>query len=117
MVNMIIALYLIYTYTGLPLDSEIGLCEINWNMKDSSIPCFDLCCDVCDTSIVGSSSLPILRRVHVNRQKKNYLMFNPINYIPVIKPFATNIVVYLRGVTADLSSVAFETLNCTLHVK
>ena len=101
---------------GIYPSGEIGLCEIYFKFNRPHVDCFDLCCDLCDISIVGDHSERILRRVHVERIKK-HLTFDPVFYIPVIKPWAPSITLYIKGVRPDFESVELETLNCTLHIR
>jgi len=100
---------------GLDLSGEVGLCEIHLEFIND-VECFDLCCDICDTSVVGENVLPILRRIHTTRRTE-YIAFDPIYYIPVIKTQSDTLNLYLRPVHSDSSSVALKTLNCTLHIK
>lgn len=101
---------------GIYPSGEIGLCEIYFKFNRPNVDCFDLCCDLCDTSIVGGCSERILRRVHVERVKK-HLTFDSVFYIPVIKPWVASITLYIKGVQSDFSSVELEMLNCTLHIR
>lgn len=101
---------------GMDLSGEsIGLAEIHFEMENN-IDCFDLCCDICESSVVDSTTLPILRRIHVSSQQE-YIRFDPIYYIPVIKTKPYIITVYLRSVHSKSNSVPFKRLNCTLHTK
>ena len=70
--------FIINIQGALHLSREIGLCEIHTELTEV-VTCFDLWCELCDTSIVGghASAVPILRRIHTDRQL-NYLIFDPI---------------------------------------
>ena len=107
--------FLVKIPSGLNLSGKIGLCEIHLEFNQD-VKCVDLCCDLCDTSVVGEEGLSILRRIHV-RRREEHITFDPIFYIPVIKPQSETLRLYLRSVQPNSSSVALKTLNCTLHIK
>ena len=94
---------------------EIGLSEINFEFKQGS-ECFDLCCDICDTSLTQNNQLPILRRVYASK-KRQYISYDPIHYIPIVKAKPYFLKVYLRPVSDDQASVDLKTVQCTLHIR
>jgi hypothetical protein len=99
-----------YKFSG-----EIGLCELHIEFTREP-ECFDICCDLCDTSVVGSQALPILRRIH-GSSSEEHLIFDPIYYVPVKQDSSNMITVYLRPVQGHSSSVDLKSLSCTLHIK
>ena len=103
---------------GLFLQGEVGLTEIEYSVKrrGKDLKCFDVCCDICDVSLAGDTVLPILRRVHVDKPQ-NFQIFQPTYYLPLSKPWAASLKVYIRPVHAVKSSFVIETFNCTLHIK
>ena len=105
---------------GLWLQGEIALAEIQYKIKkgNSNINCLDVCCNVCDTSFVGSQTSPVLRRIHVNKDKRNeHHIFPTLYYVPVSKPWTSNLTVHIKPVHSQNASFELETLNCTLHIK
>ncbi len=114
--------YIFNISSGIWLQGSIGLCEIEYSFKREKkikiVPkYFDICCDLCDTSLLnGNKAVPLLRRIHVDKYKEHQC-FNPIYYIPVIKPWTPCIKVYINGSNETLDSFEFETLNCTLHIQ
>ncbi len=102
---------------GLWLQGEIALAEIEFKFKKgSSIDCFDVCCNVCDTSFVGKQSSPILRRIHVDKRSKHQV-FQSMYYVPVSKPWTASLTINIKPATSQNPSVELETLICTLHIK
>ena len=98
------------------ITGEIGLSEIYYEFN-GKVEFFDVCCDICESSVVESwESYPVLRRIHAMKRKE-YICFDSINYIPVLKGKTYEIKIYLRPVQSSSSSVDIKTLNCTLHCK
>ena len=104
---------------GVDISGEIGLAEIYFEFKESE-ELFDVCCDICENSMVDrneySDERPVLRRIHAFK-RKGYIQFDPIHYIPVIRPKPHIIEIYLRPVHFKSPSVDLKSLNCTLHCK
>ena len=99
---------------GVDISGEIGLSEIHFEFN-KNVEFFDVCCDVCEPSVVDSrEQIPILRRIHANKAKE-YVRFDPIFYIPVIKTRPWVIQIYLRSVHTHFASVDLKSLTCTLH--
>ena len=105
-------LYFPYNYE---IAGEIGLSEIKFEFNGEATS-FDLCCDICESSLTQENQLPILRRIYTSK-KPQIISFDPIHYVPIIKPRATYLTVYLRPVSNSSSSVDIKTLQCTLHIK
>jgi hypothetical protein len=101
---------------GIHILGEIGLCDIHFKFNTEEVECFDIWCDLCDTSIVGSYTAPILRRIHTDR-RRDHMTFDPIFYVPVIKAWTDRVQLYIKPVTRHSSSVELQTLNCTLHIR
>ena len=102
---------------GLNLSGEIGLCEIHIEFVNEA-KCIDLCCDLCDTSIVGETANPLLRRIHLQGSRlEQSIVFDPVYYIPVIKPQSDTLRLYIKTPSSESSSVAIKTVSCTLHIK
>ena len=102
---------------GMDISGKIGLAELHFEFN-RDVQFFDLCCDICEPSLVGSlvgsRELPVLRRIHALKRKE-YVCFDPIYYIPVMKGDPCGIRIYLRSVQSSSSSVDLKSLNCTLH--
>ena len=98
------------------ITGEIGLSEIYFEFN-SNIEFFDVCCDICESSVVESwEPYPVLRRIHALKRKE-YIQFDPIYYIPVLKGKPYEIKIYLRSVQSNSPSVDLKSLSCTLHQK
>lgn len=113
--------YIFNIESGLWLQGTIGLCEIEYEFTrdhKKKVPKYiDICCDLCDTSLLnGNQSAHLLRRIHVDKAK-GHQCFNPVYYIPVIKPWTPCITIYIKGSKETLDSFEFKTLNCTLHIQ
>ena len=72
---------------GMDLSGGIGLAEIHFEFNGEA-QFFDLCCDICEPSLVESGGRitgesPVLRRIHASKRKE-YVCFDPIYYIPVM---------------------------------
>ena len=104
---------------GVDISGEIGLAEVSFEFKESE-ESFDVCCDICENSMVDrnqySDERPVLRRIHASK-RKDYIRFDPIHYIPIVKPKPYIIEIYLRPVHYNYNSVDLKSLNCTLHLK
>ena len=99
-----------FNYSG-----EIGLCEIAVEFNGDPVD-FDLYCDLCDTSAVGSEYLHILRRIYPRKQK-DHITYDHIYYLPVIETYYTYMRMYLTPVHNQSQSVDIKSLSCTLHLK
>ena len=107
------------SYLYFPANCEIagaiGLSEINFELNEDPVS-FDVCCDICETSLTQEDQVPILRRIYASK-KQQTISFDPIHYVQIIKPQAPFLKVYLRPVSNRRGSVDIKTLQCTLHVR
>lgn len=70
--------------------------------------------DICDSSIVNSTKLPILRRLRVRQGTKN-IVFNLLHYYPIKIYNIDKIRVYINPDIGETSTVLQDKLNVTLH--
>lgn len=79
------------------------------SLKDTTY----LCCDLCDSSLTGSSGrLPILRRLPIN-----WSSILPLVYVPVKKDFFNTVHFYLRDTNGKPITQLEGNLECTLVLK
>jgi hypothetical protein len=86
---------------------------VDIKIPDSLTSTTYLCCDLCDSSLTGSSGrLPILRRVPIN-----WSSLLPLVYVPVKKDVFNTIQFYLRDNNGRPLSNISGRLECTLLLK
>ena len=93
---------------------EVGLLDITGYPTVSGV--HYIFCDLCDTSLVNSARLPLLRSL-ITTQSVLHSTFNPVAYVPVCKSVIEGIRIYIKDVNLRDHSDFQKVLHCTLHLR
>jgi hypothetical protein len=100
---------------------EVALVEMGFKEAKSKnqVDVF-ICCDICDNSLVGEGSLPILK-CHTTTSRKNakYMVhkYGKLCYIALKQHVVSTIRVYIITQTPGEESVIEEASRCTLDLR
>ena len=73
-----------------------GLKEIHFTSMISAKGHLEVCSNICEESIVGSTLKPVLRRIPLNRQKQHFT-FQDTYYFKVSRPQIQRVEISIRG--------------------
>ena len=91
-----------------------GLTEIHFNNILEFQNGLYVFCDVCDDTFVKNANLPLLRRIHSNKDSSSYY-FHPIYYSKISRQNIQRLRIYILDENLKPFKYSGVTLWCTLH--